>query len=299
MGRRRGLFWPALMLLMLLGLRGARGGGGGGLGLESLALDQGRDCNATHYKQSQWCCRKCPPGQKVRTECSGTSGDTVCEPCEGQHFQASWTKEKYCTPHGECSENAGLVVHAPGSATRDVKCRCRNGTHCSSHECHTCKKNTPCGPGQGVKHEATHERDTICKDCPDGSFSNASSTTARCQPWSSCEDQNLVQKESGTPSSDVVCDFRLPPHRDAERTHLLALLPLAAILLLGGIFILWYWQRRHKGLQKPQPNQVQQPEEDELMEERLALPIPETLVGGQPVAQEDGKESHLAIQEKA
>ncbi|XP_042321629.1 tumor necrosis factor receptor superfamily member 5 isoform X2 [Sceloporus undulatus] len=256
MGRRRGLFWPALMLLMLLGLRGARGGGGGGLGLESLALDQGRDCNATHYKQSQWCCRKCPP-------------------------------------------DAGLVVHAPGSATRDVKCRCRNGTHCSSHECHTCKKNTPCGPGQGVKHEATHERDTICKDCPDGSFSNASSTTARCQPWSSCEDQNLVQKESGTPSSDVVCDFRLPPHRDAERTHLLALLPLAAILLLGGIFILWYWQRRHKGLQKPQPNQVQQPEEDELMEERLALPIPETLVGGQPVAQEDGKESHLAIQEKA
>ncbi|XP_062835366.1 tumor necrosis factor receptor superfamily member 5 [Anolis carolinensis] len=279
------------------------------LGLASLVLDRGPNCNAKQYKLSDRCCSKCPPGQKVTAVCPGdSSGDTACAPCEEGSFQAEWTQEQECTPHRACSENAGLEVYTPGTTMSQAECRCRRGTHCSSHECHTCRHNTPCGPGQGVKQQATHEQDTVCADCPSGSFSNVSSATDPCQPWSSCEAQNLVQKEKGTPLSDVVCGS-LPPltQKDTERTHLLAFLPLMALLLLGGFFAVCYWLRR-RGLQKQQPQQQQHnqdplqlegqdPREIDDLEECPALPIQETLLGTKP-AQEEGKESRLAVQEQ-
>ncbi|XP_061486681.1 tumor necrosis factor receptor superfamily member 5 isoform X2 [Rhineura floridana] len=273
------------------------------LALQCLALEQGPNCTATQYKQGDRCCQKCPPGNKVESECpDALSG---CEPCESRHFQGAWTKEKHCTPHRYCDENAFLFVHRDGDATRDVVCRCRNGTHCSSHECQTCWQNTLCGPGQGVLREASHRSDTVCVECPNGTFSNISSATARCQPWSSCEDRKLVRKGNGTRTSDVVCGvpLLLPPTREAGRTHLLVLVlvPFAA-LVLGSVALLIY--RRHRqDLWKPHWNQPegplppvrQQPTEEE---ECPALPIQETLLGGQPVAQEDGKESRLAEQEQ-
>ncbi|XP_067324429.1 tumor necrosis factor receptor superfamily member 5 [Anolis sagrei] len=277
------------------------------LGRASLALDRGPNCSAVEYKQGDQCCRKCPPGQRVAVACPGdSSGDTVCAPCEEDRFQSGWTQEQECTPHKQCSQNAGLEVHVPGTAKTDTECRCRRGTHCSSHECHTCQYDKDCGPGQGVQQQATHERDTVCTDCPDGFFSNVSSATDPCQPWSSCEAQNLVLKARGTAVSDVICDTLPPPaQKDTERTHLLALLPVAGLLLLGGFLAVCYWLRG-RGLQKQQ-QQPQQHNQDprrlddpiEMDEECPAFPIQETLLGAKPMAQEEGKETRLAVQEQA
>lgn len=49
--------------------------------------------------------------------------------------------------------DAGLVVRTPGSATQNAACRCQDGTHCSSHECQTCRANKRCGLGEGVQQE--------------------------------------------------------------------------------------------------------------------------------------------------
>uniref|UniRef100_A0A8D0E2S6 TNFR-Cys domain-containing protein n=1 Tax=Salvator merianae TaxID=96440 RepID=A0A8D0E2S6_SALMN len=93
-----------------------------------------------------------PAGQKVKTEC-GTESPTECEACESGHFQAGWTQEKHCTPHRDCDQNAGFVVHQIGTTMENVECRCQNGTHCSSHECQTCRLDTHCGVGEGVQKE--------------------------------------------------------------------------------------------------------------------------------------------------
>ncbi|KAJ7332307.1 hypothetical protein JRQ81_014487 [Phrynocephalus forsythii] len=286
--------------------------------LTCLALEQGPNCKPRQYLEEEQCCSKCPPGQKVAAVCAGEA-DTVCVPCESQHFQAGWTKEKHCTPYKYCDQNAGLLLHAPGTATQDAECRCQKGTHCSSPECLTCRPNKACGLGEGVQQEASHLEDTVCAGCPEGFFSNVSSATAPCQPWSSCADRNLVQKAKGTRESDVICDLPSPPPppplppppppppaKEPGRTHLLALvlLPLGALLTMGGAFVIRHWQC--KGAQKepqdqgPLPHErrmMKQPEETD--EQGLAFPTQETLLGGQPLTlEEDSKEeTRLAAQE--
>nr|XP_020662696.1 tumor necrosis factor receptor superfamily member 5 isoform X3 [Pogona vitticeps] len=234
---------------------------------ECLALEQGPNCNATQYLQQMpsgdWCCSRCPPGQKVKTPCDGES-DTVCQPCETEHFQAGWTKEKHCTPHTYCDPNAGFLLHVPGTATRDAECRCRNGTHCSSPECQVCRPSKPCGPGEGVQKEASHLEDTVCVECPEGFFSSVVSATAPCQPWSRCVDRNLVQKANGTRHSDVTCGGQKEPHDQGHR-----------------------------------PNGRQQPAEVAFDDQLCpALPIQETLRGEQHLTPEDSKESGFAAQEQ-
>ncbi|XP_062977519.1 tumor necrosis factor receptor superfamily member 5 isoform X4 [Elgaria multicarinata webbii] len=204
--------------------------------LACLAVEHGPKCGVDQYEQHERCCKKCPPGQKVETECSGES-DTVCQDCESGRFQAGWTKAMQCTPHADCHQYAGLVVHMGGNAQRNVVCRCRNGTHCYGQECESCQPNSACGPGEGVRQEANHVNDTVCVECADGFFSNVSSATARCQAWSSCEEKNLIQKTKGTRTSDVFCS------EEARRTHslallLLLLLPLAVLVVGAAVFAL-------------------------------------------------------------
>nr|XP_028591552.1 tumor necrosis factor receptor superfamily member 5 [Podarcis muralis] len=268
-----------------------------------LALElRGPSCSATEYQEGGRCCQKCGPGTKVQALCSESS-ETRCVACEAQHFQAGWTKEKHCVPQAYCDENAGFLVFTEGDATRNVVCRCRTGTHCSSRECLTCRVNRECPAGEGVQRQANHLNDTVCMACPPGSFSNISSATTRCQPWSSCEAGKMVRLANGTHSSDVVCGVlpTQPPQEEARRTHVLLVVPLVALLgLLAGALFLLHRHRMRQDLWKPPLNQPEapldhgRPQPEEI--EDPPFPTQETLLGGQPVAQEDGKESRLAEQ---
>ncbi|XP_053247714.1 tumor necrosis factor receptor superfamily member 5 [Podarcis raffonei] len=267
-----------------------------------LALElRSPSCSVTEYLEGGRCCQKCGPGTKVQALCSESS-ETRCVACEAQHFQAGWTKEKHCAPQAYCDENAGFLVFMEGDTTRNVVCRCRTGTHCSSRECLTCRVNRECPAGEGVQRQANHLNDTVCVACPPGSFSNISSATARCQPWSSCEAGKMVRLANGTHSSDVVCGVlpTQPPQEEARRSHVLLVVPLVAILgLLAGALFLLRRHRRRQDLPKPPLNQPEAPVRPQPEEvEEPALPVQETLLGGQPVAQEDGKESRLAEQEQ-
>ncbi|XP_063152858.1 tumor necrosis factor receptor superfamily member 5 [Candoia aspera] len=262
--------------------------------LAGLALVQGLSCSRTQYLWKGRCCSRCRPGQKVEADCTGVS-NTTCRPCEEHHFQGSWTKEHHCTPHRTCDEKAGLTVYQSGNKERDVICRCQEGTHCSSHECQTCRPHRICVPGEGVHLEASHENDTLCVQCPWGFFSNVSSSTAQCQPWSSCEEKGLVWKVNGTRTADVVCDI-LSETQEPRQTHLLVLLPLAA-LLLGALLVLWHQhskctRKRHQNL----PREPPEPTENE--EDCPAFPTQETPLGEQMGIQENGKDCHLAQQEQ-
>uniref|UniRef100_A0A493TK20 TNFR-Cys domain-containing protein n=1 Tax=Anas platyrhynchos platyrhynchos TaxID=8840 RepID=A0A493TK20_ANAPP len=188
------------------------------------------------------------------------------------------TKERHCTPHDICEEYTGLIVKTQGNATHNTVCQCRAGMHCSDTSCQTCVENQPCKQGFGFTVPQTS---SPCEPCPEGTFSNVSSKTEPCYPWTSCEEKGLVVKEKGTNTSDVICGKCPVPQAGAvwSRDLLHGGTPLIpSPLVEAGV---------------PREMERQEPKEDG----EDIFPVQETLLGGQPVAQEDGKESRISEQE--
>ncbi|XP_015502850.1 tumor necrosis factor receptor superfamily member 5 isoform X2 [Parus major] len=209
-------------------------------------------------------------GEKLFSECS-TTEDSVCARCESGHYQPSWTKEKHCAPHDICEDNAGLIVKVQGNATHNTVCQCQAGMHCSDISCQTCVENQPCQLGFGfVAAKAMDRMSSPCEPCTEGTFSNVSSKTEPCHPWTSCEEKGLVVKVKGTNSSDVICE-------SSRRSSLSVLIPITAAVVtcLMGVCIYCLVHT----------------------DSRRRVPKEETLFRGQPVAQEDGKESRISEQE--
>ncbi|XP_074699076.1 tumor necrosis factor receptor superfamily member 5 isoform X1 [Strix aluco] len=236
-------------------------------------------------------------GEKLVSECNGTE-NSVCTRCESGHYQQSWTRERHCTPHDICEENAGLIVKTQGNATHNTACQCQAGTHCSDSSCQTCVENQPCQRGFGfVAAKAVARMSSPCEPCAEGTFSNVSSKTEPCHPWTSCKEKGLVVKVEGTNTSDVICE-------SGGRSSLSVLIPITAVVVTCLVGICIYClvhtdprRRVKKQVEAGEPQELpgaRQPTETE----DGVFPVQETLLGGQPVAQEDGKESRISEQER-
>ncbi|NXS36337.1 TNR5 factor, partial [Pomatostomus ruficeps] len=144
--------------------------------------------------------------------------------------------------------------------------------------------------------KAVDRMSSPCEPCAEGTFSNVSSKAEPCHHWTSCEEKGLVVKVKGTNSSDVICE-------SSRRSSLSVLIPITAAVvtcLVGVcIYCLVHTDSRRRVLKeieagKPGENpDTQQPTE----QDENVLPVQETLLRGQPVAQEDGKESRISEQE--
>ncbi|NXL46076.1 TNR5 factor, partial [Podilymbus podiceps] len=264
-------------------------------------------CFDKQYEHKGRCCNRCQPGEKLVTECNDTE-DSVCAHCESGHYQQSWTKERHCAPHDICEDNAGLIVKMQGNATHNTVCQCRAGMHCSDTSCQTCVENQPCQRGFGfVAAKALARMSSPCEPCAEGTFSNVSSKTEPCHPWTSCEEKGLVVKAKGTNTSDVVCE-------SGRRSSLSVLIPITAAVvtcLMGLCIYCLIHTGGHRGGGRtyppltPTPVQIEAGKPRENMEGQQPeekgeedFPVQETLLGGQPVAQEDGKESRISEQER-
>uniref|UniRef100_A0A8C8AC97 Tumor necrosis factor receptor superfamily member 5 n=1 Tax=Otus sunia TaxID=257818 RepID=A0A8C8AC97_9STRI len=254
-------------------------------------------CSEKQYEHKGGCCNRCQPGEKLVSECNGTE-NSVCTRCESGHYQQSWTRERHCTPHDICEENAGLIVKTQGNATHNTACQCQAGTHCSDSSCQTCVENQPCQRGFGfVAAKAMARMSSPCEPCAEGTFSNVSSKTEPCHPWTSCEEKGLVVKAKGTNTSDVICE-------SGGRSSLSVLIPITAVVVTCLVGICIYClvhtdprRRVKKQVEAGEPQELpgaRQPTETE----DGVFPVQETLLGGQPVAQEDGKESRISEQER-
>ncbi|XP_071615582.1 tumor necrosis factor receptor superfamily member 5 [Heliangelus exortis] len=246
------------------------------------------NCFNKQYEHEGRCCNWCQPGEKLVSECNGTQ-DSICARCESGHYQQSWTKEKHCAPHDICEENAGFIIKTQGNATHNTVCQCRDGMHCSDTSCQTCVENQPCQLGFGfVAAKAVAQMSSPCEPCAEGTFSNVSSKTEPCHPWTSCEEKGLVVKAKGTNTSDVICE-------SVGRSSLSVLIPISAAVVTCVVGICIYCLV-HADPKRRVENEIeagiQQPQEVE------DFPVQQTLLGGQPVAQEDGKESRMAEQER-
>ncbi|KAJ8027881.1 Tumor necrosis factor receptor superfamily member 16 [Holothuria leucospilota] len=67
--------------------------------------------------------------------------------------------------------------------------------------CQTCYM---CPPGYGVNKECSETADTVCRRCPEGSFSDSSTRRGECKQCTPCMDEYDTLQEC-TPNSDRVC----------------------------------------------------------------------------------------------
>lgn len=229
------------------------------------------------------------------SDCTAVT-DTECVPCSEGEFMGTWSSERHCHPHRYCDPNVGLRVQSKGTLETDTNCTCNEGLHCANQACDFCNPHSSCPPGFGVKEIATGVSDTICEPCLVGFFSNVSSAYAKCHPWTSCEIKDLVELRAGTNKTDAVCDTK-------HRKRALVVIPIIAAVLLALLLVAAYFWKlpikacRHRPKDPEGKGQV--PVEMEYLPGPCSTaPVQETLHWCQPVAQEDGKESRISVQER-
>lgn len=132
----------------------------------------------------------------------------------------------------------GLVTRRKCSSTQDTVCDCIQGHFCKAQEgdhCVLCEPHSTCLAGQRVKERGTSSQDTLCADCPPGTFS-PNGTLDQCLPWTRC---SWFQREvePSTSSEDVTCSL----------SGLISGL-CVTFFLLGLSLVIWIWKKRKRSL---------------------------------------------------
>ncbi|XP_013008366.1 tumor necrosis factor receptor superfamily member 14 isoform X2 [Cavia porcellus] len=141
-----------------------------------------------------------------------------------------------CCP--KCGPGMGLVTRRKCSSTQDTVCDCIQGHFCKAQEgdhCVLCEPHSTCLAGQRVKERGTSSQDTLCADCPPGTFS-PNGTLDQCLPWTRC---SWFQREvePSTSSEDVTCSL----------SGLISGL-CVTFFLLGLSLVIWIWKKRKRSL---------------------------------------------------
>uniref|UniRef100_A0A3B3XE98 TNFR-Cys domain-containing protein n=1 Tax=Poecilia mexicana TaxID=48701 RepID=A0A3B3XE98_9TELE len=117
------------------------------------------------------CCKKCPPGQRLKQECSRSS-DTVCEPCGPEQYIETWNYTPNCLSCTKCKAKNGLENNQTCTPTTNAKCVCKRGTFCDlgfdDPYCTYCRSYTVCKPGSrvSVPGKCTLNSNVKCEKCP-------------------------------------------------------------------------------------------------------------------------------------
>ncbi|XP_054841331.1 tumor necrosis factor receptor superfamily member 11B [Eublepharis macularius] len=151
----------------------------------------------------QLMCDQCPAGTYVQKPCTETS-KTVCAPCPKGHYEDDWNFDDECFYCSAVCQELQFVRQECSSTQKRI-CECVEGRY---FELEYCAKHTKCPPGFGVVEKGTPWTDTVCERCPEGYFSNESSSTAACQKLESqsrdAKEDNVWQGEKNS-KSDQQC----------------------------------------------------------------------------------------------
>ncbi|XP_059185066.1 tumor necrosis factor receptor superfamily member 1B isoform X2 [Centropristis striata] len=157
---------------------------------------------------SDLCCKKCPPGQRLKEECSRTK-DTVCENCPAGQYMENWNYAPNCISCNKCKKNKGLQDAQKCSSTVRSLCVCQPGMFCvmgfeDPYCTASCNIYSKCRSGSGVSLPGTGDSDVRCERCPSGMFSDTASSTDRCRNHTNCRGRAVVRK--GDATSDNQCE---------------------------------------------------------------------------------------------
>ncbi|AWU47080.1 TNF receptor-like protein [Sea otter poxvirus] len=164
--------------------------------------------NGKYYdRYANRCCTKCPAGTHVKEYCGKNIDDTICTECPDGSYTAYPNWLRHCLScRGPCDST--MKESKKCSSDTDRVCVCGNGRYCalkgSNGGCRYCAPHTKCPPGKGVKVAGTQNDDVVCSPCPDGTFSNITSSTDTCKNHTQCPPGEGVYSP-GTQKDDVVC----------------------------------------------------------------------------------------------
>ncbi|CAG5979846.1 unnamed protein product [Menidia menidia] len=168
----------------------------------------------TEYFQdgSSLCCKKCPPGYRMKKECSQQS-DSECEKCGPEMYMENWNYAKNCFPCTRCKARKGLQISQTCSPARNSMCVCQPGKFCqmgfNDPYCTDCISYTLCKAGFGVSVPGTPNSNVKCEKCPSGSFSSVASYSDWCKPHTSCNGRAVISM--GDDVSDTKCEEQIEP----------------------------------------------------------------------------------------
>ncbi|KAE8599522.1 hypothetical protein XENTR_v10017222 [Xenopus tropicalis] len=161
-----------------------------------LSITKGNEPSMPVYLQ----CDQCPPGMYVKQDCT-TERKTECAPCPAHHYSDMWDSNTECNFCNVVCKELQYVKQECNS-THNRLCECAAGMYLDLEFCVYHKK---CRPGFGVIQEGTPDSDTVCRQCPEGTFSNATSATARCQKHTDCKKLGLKVAQPGDSKRDTQC----------------------------------------------------------------------------------------------
>ncbi|XP_030661080.1 tumor necrosis factor receptor superfamily member 14 [Nomascus leucogenys] len=158
-------------------------------------------CKEDEYPVGSECCPKCSPGYRVKHVCGELTG-TVCEPCPPGTYIAHLNGLSKCLQCQMCDPAMGLRASRNCSSTENAVCGCSPGHFCivqDGDHCAACRAYATSSPGQRVQKGGIESQDTLCQNCPPGTFS-PNGTLEECQHRTKCS--WLVTKAGpGTSSS--------------------------------------------------------------------------------------------------
>ncbi|XP_021562431.1 tumor necrosis factor receptor superfamily member 11A [Carlito syrichta] len=204
-----------------------------------------------HYEHLGRCCNKCEPGKYMSSKCTTTS-DSICLPCGPDEYLDTWNEEDKCLLHKVCDIGKALVAADAGNRTVPRRCACMAGYHWSQ-DCECCRRNRECAPGLGAQHPLQLNKDTVCKPCPVGFFSDDFSSTDKCKPWTNCTILGKTVEHHGTDKSDVVCSSSLPSRRSPSEPQkylpsLIILLLFISVAIVAAVIFGVYYRKQGKVL---------------------------------------------------
>ncbi|KAK9965200.1 hypothetical protein ABG768_004301 [Culter alburnus] len=164
-------------------------------------------CPSGAYTVSGECCKQCQPGEGMVKPCGVTQ--TVCEPClDSETFSENFSHTEKCQPCTPCSKLMRMLT--PCTDANDAVCVCDYGYFFSTvaGRCEAC---TVCPLGQGVLMRCNYDRDTVCEECLDETFSDQETSFDPCLPCTQCELPEMELK-SCTSVSDAICQDLDPPN---------------------------------------------------------------------------------------
>ncbi|XP_041063085.1 tumor necrosis factor receptor superfamily member 9-like [Carcharodon carcharias] len=147
----------------------------------SVKVSLGSDCSAGSFLNSQ---------------------NEKCTPCPAGSYTESPNRSHSCKRCQLCYGGKFLILESC-TATSNTKCSCVEGFKCTTMECTSCEAHKVCKKGQEVQKKGDSFRDTICRDCRHGTYSNTEGEV--CKSWTNCLEQGLQVMRIGSQTTDNIC----------------------------------------------------------------------------------------------
>ncbi|KFO98872.1 Tumor necrosis factor receptor superfamily member 8, partial [Calypte anna] len=170
--------------------------------------------NWFYDETSQGCCYQCPSGSVKKKACP-RDPDGDCIRCGPEEYVNTSSPKPHCSACVSCAKEFDLVEKSPCSLNSSRVCQCRPGLFCQTSTqdtCTRCQQHTLCQPGFGVKLRGTSTTDVTCEKCPEGTFSDQSSSTEICKPHTNCAALHKIPLRKGNATHDQVCLDPLPTY---------------------------------------------------------------------------------------